>query len=189
MNLFEAGLSVETVTQEIMKHLRIINISSEEVQHLDSKLEQKTTMPDGWIFGRGGARYSEEILKYRQCRRVAVVLRGHWEEGTGIHSRIFVLVNERFIIDGESVNGNGHKEHVVPLCLIRDECLKLYDERHSVETVTQAIMKHLSIVLISPKEQEHIDFTLKLKNKMPKGWIFGKDEILARLIEGGIKLK
>jgi len=134
--------------------------------------------------------YSKEILKYRQCRRAAVVLHGHWEEKTGVHSRIFEsLVADWLVEDGESVKGKDYREHIVPCSLMRDECIKLFDAGYSVEGVTHEIMKHLRIVRIHSDEAKYIDHELGLKTRMPDGWTFGKDDPLARLRAGNIILK
>ena len=133
--------------------------------------------------------YSKEELKYRQCKRVAVVLHGHWEEGTGAHSRLFeTLVADCYVMDGESIKGNDRREHVVPCALIRDECFKMYDQGYSIEAVTREILRHLRIVKISSEEANHIDKKLGLKTTMPDDWVFGQGDPLDRLHKGGVVL-
>jgi hypothetical protein len=52
--------------------------------------------------------YSEEIIKYRQCRRVAVVLRGHWEDNEGAHSGIFDMVTPMLVKNTRLLNNKKH---------------------------------------------------------------------------------
>ena len=133
--------------------------------------------------------FTQEEMKLRAIRRIAEVIYGQWEEGRGMHSRIFeVLVPDEFITKGSSVKGDGYREHVVPCSLIRNYAIKMYDEGDSVEDVAAMIEKHLRIVRISASEARYIDQVLGLKETMPKGWEFGKGDPLARLFAGDIVL-
>lgn len=134
-------------------------------------------------------KYTKEDIKRRAIRRVATVILEQYEEGSGTHSRIFeVLVSDYLVIDGESIDGNNYREHVVPCCLIRDEARRMYQSGASIDDVVQMIHDNLRIVLISKKEANYIDKTLGLKDTMPDGWEFGTGDPLARLWAGDVKL-
>lgn len=131
--------------------------------------------------------FTAEELKKRAFLRAAHVLYGHWEEGTGAHSRLFeTLIPEGGLLLGTSVEGPGWREHVVPCAVIRDRCLQLFDDGKSIEDVAAYIEAHLKIVVISREERDRLDFKLGLKSTMPIGWEDG--DIMARLKAAGIQL-
>ncbi len=132
--------------------------------------------------------FTAEELRKRAFLRAAQVLYGHWEEGTGAHSRLFeTLIPESGLLLGTSVEGSGWREHVVPCAVIRDRCLQLFDQGKSVEDVAAYIETHLKIVIISREERARLDFQLGLKSTMPTGWEDG--DIMARLRAAGIELR
>ncbi len=73
----------------------------------------------------------------------------------------------------------------MPLALIRDQVKKMFEEKKNVEDVAGILQRYFRVVEISKEEQHKIDFTLKLKTRMPDGWKWG-DGPDARLTEAGI---
>jgi hypothetical protein len=133
-------------------------------------------------------KFSTEEMKKRAIRRAAEVIHGQWEEGRGVHSRIFeVLVPDEFVIHGQSAKNGTYREHAVPCSLIRNYANEMYDNGSSVIEVADMIEKHLHIVMITHEEAKYIDNALGLKEVMPDGWTFG-DDPLARLHAGGVVL-
>jgi hypothetical protein len=133
--------------------------------------------------------FTKEEMKQRAIRRVAEVIHGQWEEGRGVHSRIFeVLVPDEFVIDGISKKGGNYREHVVPCALIRNHANKMFHLGSSVDEVEAMINSNLRIVKISIEEAKYIDNILGLKEVMPEGWEFGEGDPLARLQIGGVEI-
>ena len=129
---------------------------------------------------------ADEQWKELMCNRIAAIIHEHFQFKKGIHSRLFeVLIPDALVTDGESLRGNQYREHAVPLCLIRDECLKMFANGASVEAVADSIEKHVSIIRIAFHEAKELNMTLK--NTMPEGWIYNRDDIYARLDKVGIK--
>lgn len=58
----------------------------------------------------------------------------------------------------------------------------MYDLGATTDEVAAAIDRHLRIVLISNTEAYRLDHQLGLKTSMPLGWVFGKDDPMARLM-------
>ena len=68
--------------------------------------------------------FTEEDKRQEAFLRISNVLYSHWRisnqqekesEQCGGHSRLFeVLIPDEYITVGESINGRGHREHVVP---------------------------------------------------------------------------
>lgn len=115
------------------------------------------------------------------------MIHGQWEEGWGVHSRIFeVIVPDAFVTKGQSSKGGGYREHAVPCSLIRNHANTMFDQGASIDEVADMISKHLRIVIITPEEAKHIDHELGLKEVMPEGWEFGVGDPLARLHAGGV---
>src|ERR1700730_11011361 len=112
--------------------------------------------------------YSIAELRKRACRRMAEVLKGHLEEGTGAHSRLFErLVDEGYIVAGKSVEavatGDKCREDVVPLAVIRDRCAEHFRRGETLDQVADFIETHLKVVFISRQERRRLDFTFALK--------------------------
>lgn len=133
------------------------------------------------------AKFTKEELKTRSCRRIAEVIHGHVQEGSGIHSRLFeVLIPDEYAIVGESQKGKTYREHVVPCCIIRDACIQMFKDQATIEAVSAAIEKHVAIVLITKEEAKILDNERGWKNCMPPGWTFNEGSIFARLEEAGL---
>lgn len=104
-------------------------------------------------------------------------------------------VDELTVI-GESVRGaveKNHREHVVPVSLIRDEAIKLAEQGASERVIADFIRHHLYVVLIAKEEAMLLDTSvdeggLSLKTSMPDGWVVGCDP-LERLKEAGIPVR
>jgi hypothetical protein len=82
---------------------------------------------------------------------------------------------------GRSVKGGGYREHIFPPVVIRDGCLNMLEAGATIIDLQHAIIAHLSIVEITREEAQFLDFELKLKTSMPRGWRFGVDSPLARI--------
>jgi len=133
--------------------------------------------------------YSQQQLKERALRRVAVVLQEHAEEGRYPHSRIFdTLVPDAWVVEGTSTNGGGWREHVVPCSYLASACVQKFQGGGTVEQVTELLDRYLKIVHITLEERQHLDFELKLRNRMPDGWRFGVDDAFARLRAANIHI-
>lgn len=120
--------------------------------------------------------------------RLAQLIFDHWEEGSGMDTRLFAepLIHNTMVTVGKSARGDSYCEHIVPRALIRDECMKMYENGASVEEVKDQLMAHLCIAFISPDEADQLNEAHK--TTMPDGWVFGKSDPLERLKIAGIKL-
>ncbi len=106
-----------------------------------------------------------------------------------IHTRILeILISDSFVTLGESVNGKGHREHIVPLVMIIDESIKMFNKNYLTEDVAQMIENNLIIIHITKDEQKYLDFELGYKKTMPEEWKFG-DDPYARLKKALIEIK
>ena len=128
-------------------------------------------------------RFSVRELFRRRANLLAELLRDHWEENSGFDTRFFErpFIHDHMVWRGRSVNGGGYREHIVPRVVIRDGCLAMLNAGASTDEVQNAIIAHLGIVEITPKEAYHLDYELKLKIRMPAGWRFGIDDPFARI--------
>ncbi|WP_236711382.1 hypothetical protein [Novosphingobium barchaimii] len=113
-----------------------------------------------------------------------------WEENWR-HSRLLdePLIPNHIIMVGRSRAAAEHREHVVPLALIRDQCEKMFSLGANVAAVAKLLERHLKIVMISRAERLRLDFDLGLKVSMPKGWSFDDENAdpFARLKAAGIE--
>jgi len=133
--------------------------------------------------------YSREELKTRAFRRAALALHGHWEEGSGAHTRLFeTLVPDEFVIWGTSVRGGKYREHAVPCSVLRDRCFEMFRAGACIDDVAKFIGDHLKIVLITTEEAEQLNVHMKLKNTMPPDWTPGGD-VFARFTAAGITIQ
>lgn len=125
---------------------------------------------------------SVEVLA-RRAKRLAELLVDHWEEGSGFDTRLFEspFVHDNLVMRGRSVKGGGYREHIVPRVVIRDGCLTMLEAGATVTDLQHAIIVHLGIVEITREEAKFLDFELKLRTTMPRGWRFGIDSPLARI--------
>lgn len=128
----------------------------------------------------------------RASVRVAIVMRGMWEEKSSSDTRLLLppLIPDEFVTVGVSLEGSEHSEHVVPRKVICDECHKLIENGATNEEVAAFIRKHLKIVRISKEEQRRLDKSVhfNLRQKMPIGWGIG-DDVYDRLKAAGITFK
>lgn len=133
--------------------------------------------------------FSEEELKYRACRRVAVILFEQWEEFGGGDTRLFDwLIDDKFTYVGSSINGNEYREHLVPRALLRDICIQLFNAGKSIDDATQIIINNLKIARITTAEAKKIDNEIGLRTTMPDGWHHENGDFMARLNAAGIIL-
>lgn len=134
--------------------------------------------------------FTPEEKKERRMRRLAQIIFDHWEEGSGMDTRFFEnpLIHDSMVSKGQSVKGGSYREHVVPRALIRDECLKMFNNGATIDEVKEKLMTYLWIVKITEEEANHLDHIVKHKMTMPDGWVFGEGDPLARLKNAGIEL-
>lgn len=134
--------------------------------------------------------FSEEEVWTRSLQRIALVLHGYWEEGRGAHTRLFdTLIPDHLITIGESVNGKGHREHIVPCVYIRNLANQMFTDNLSVDDVSSMLERLLKIAHITKEEAKHLDHHCKLKTNMPEGWESMTGSVTARLTVAGIQLK
>jgi len=135
--------------------------------------------------------FTEADKKREAFSRIANVLYSHWRVSNpgekvslqcGGHTRLFdVLIPDAYITVGESVNGKGHREHVVPCALIRSESYGMFNDGYLIEDIAKMIEQNLKIVHITKEERHKLDVELALKITMPEGWSFEQNRPFARL--------
>ncbi len=133
--------------------------------------------------------YSKEQIRKRRMLRLAQLIYDHWEEGSGMDTRIFQvpLINDGLVLWGRSLSGGTYREHAVPRVLIRDGCLKMFDEEADVEEVKELLLQYLWIVHITEEEAARLNAAHKMS--MPEGWAFGEGDPFARFKAVGIELE
>lgn len=133
--------------------------------------------------------FTEEELHRRAALRVAMHIRGLWEEKGSSDTRLLeaLLIPDRFTLAGRSVAapGHGRREHVVPRKVIVDECHCMLVRGDDDARIAAFILEHVKIVIISEEERLHLDRTLGIRQRMPDGWRPGGD-VYARLKAAGI---
>ena len=136
--------------------------------------------------------YSKQQLLERNALRLAMVLRGIYEETGGSDTRLLtgLLIPDELVEVGRSLAGADHREHVVPRKVIWTECKRLFDAEAPDEEVARFLADHIKVVRISRAEQLHLDSATgaNLKQGMPKGWKVG-DDVFARLVAAGIQFE
>ena len=65
----------------------------------------------------------------------------------------------------------------------------MFEAGASTEDAGRLIRKYLKIILITKAERKRLDSAdqLNLKQRMPEGWMFGRDSPYARLNAAGIE--
>jgi hypothetical protein len=73
--------------------------------------------------------YTKPQLVERNALRLAMVLRGIYEETGGSDTRLLtgVLIPDELVEVGRSLAGTDHREHVVPRKVIWTECQRFFD--------------------------------------------------------------
>ncbi len=142
--------------------------------------------------------FSKKEKKNEAYLRTANALYSHWRISNleekeslqcGGHSRLFeTLIPDSYTTRGESLNGKGHREHVVPCALIRCHSYSMFNDGHLIEDVAKMIEDNLIIIHITREEQNRIDVELGYKHTMPENWEFGKN-VYERLDKADIKFK
>ena len=136
--------------------------------------------------------YTNEERLERACRRVAMHIRGLWEEKGSSDTRLLEspLLPDELVVAGQSraYRGTGRREHVVPRLVVVRECLRMLEAGHDDEALAAFIRHHVKIVLLTAEESARLDRKehLGLRQAMPPGWTFG-DDIFARLDAAGIE--
>jgi hypothetical protein len=135
--------------------------------------------------------YTKEERLERACLRVAMHIRGLWEEKGSSDTRLLegLFLPDEFTVVGNShkYNGSGRREHVIPRLVIVKECHAMLERGDSDQSIARFVRDHVKIVRITKEEQEHLDQSkqLALRQAMPQGWTFG-DDPYARLVAAGI---
>ena len=142
--------------------------------------------------------FTEEEKINESFLRTAQVLHSHWKVSNpeekellqcGGHSRLFeILIPDKYIVKGESLSGKGHREHIVPCALIRNQSYKMFNNGYLIDDVAKMLHNNLIIVYITTEEQKKLDVELGLKTVMPSGWKFG-DTPFKRLEQANIKYR
>lgn len=140
--------------------------------------------------------FTPEQLRMRAFERAASVLKHFWDEQKNdvkqkarVSTRIFDhLISVDHIRIGKSIRGGGHREHLVPCVKLRDRAFEMFWTNKTEKDVAEMLERFLRVADIHPSEAHHIDYELKLKQKMPEGWNFETGSVMARLEACGIKL-
>ena len=134
--------------------------------------------------------FTDKEISQRVFARAAWVMHQSWKENWR-HSRLLdePLIPNHIIMAGRSRAASEHREHVVPLALIRDQCEKMFSQGKDVSAVTKLLERHLKIVMLFKAERLRLDFDLGLKVSMPEGWPFEDENAdpFARLKAAGIE--
>jgi len=126
--------------------------------------------------------FTYEEKKERAFLRVTRVIYDLWEEDSGVHTRILDwLIDDELTTIGTSINGGGHREHLVPCLAIIMKCKEMFNSGDSVESVAAMIKRNLKIAHITKKEARVIDVDLKYKSTMPPNWSFTTGDVKERL--------
>lgn len=135
--------------------------------------------------------FSDAELLERASLRVAMFMRGMWEEKGSSDSRLLFdpWMPDRLTTMGRShaCTGKIYREHVVPRVLIAREVHKMFGDGRSDADVARYIRDHVKIVEITKEEADRLDRAnqTNLKTRMPDGWAAGGD-VYARLAAAGI---
>jgi hypothetical protein len=138
--------------------------------------------------------FDDAELLDRACLRVAMLIRGMWEEKGSSDTRLLEepLLPDRLTIVGRSralKPGEGYRrEHVVPRLVILKECHQRLSGGASDAEIAAYIRDHIRIVLITNDECRRLDRRdeLGLRQVMPPDWQSGGDPF-ARLEAAGIE--
>ena len=127
----------------------------------------------------------------RACMRIAMHIRGLWEETGRSDTRLLegLFLPDAFTVIGHSHNftGKGRREHVVPRLFVIEKCIEMLDLGQDDKAIAEFIREHVKIIMISDEEQVRLDSrTTGLRQKMPKDWQPGGD-IYARLKEVNVE--
>ena len=130
--------------------------------------------------------YSREDRLERACLRVAMHIRGLYEEKGSSDTRLLegLFLPDELVLAGRSraYTGKGRREHVVPRLVIIKECHDMLERGETDEAVAVFIREHVKIVMISDEECSRLDRSaqLGLRQTMPNGWKVG-DDVFERL--------
>jgi len=144
-------------------------------------------------------RFTRAERHQRACARVAMLIRGLWEEKGSSDTRLLEepLLSDAFTVVGrsEAFTGRGRREHVVPRLVVIQHCHALLEGekragRSPAETdklMAEFIQQTVKIVLISPEEARRLDSAAGhgWRQQMPPGWAIG-DDVFHRLHAAGI---
>ena len=144
--------------------------------------------------------YTREERLARASLRVAMVIRGMWEEKGSSDTRLLeepMLPDELTVVGkSKAFTGRGRREHVIPRLVVIKHCHEML-EREAQEKRTAAdtdaemakfIREHVKIVLITSEEASRLDSKDQLgwRQKMPDDWMVGHN-IFHRLEAAGIE--
>jgi hypothetical protein len=136
--------------------------------------------------------FSDSELLERACLRVAMFMRGMWEEKGSSDSRLLFdpWIPDKLVIAGRSraCVGEVYREHVVPRVHIANEVHRMFAAGCTDQQAAFYIREHVKIVEITKAEAARLDgkSNSNVKTKMPDGWQPGGD-IYARLKFAGIE--
>lgn len=138
--------------------------------------------------------FTDEELRRRAFKRVALMLFSFWEEqrdnqprSAAVHSRLFdTLVYNEYIKLNDKAPDRQYPEHVVPCAYIRNHAFKMFWENKSPDDVAAMIGRVLRIAYIRPEDAKRLDAVHK--STMPDGWNPECDSILRRFEDEGITI-
>jgi hypothetical protein len=138
--------------------------------------------------------YSDSERLERACLRVAMHIRGLWEEKGSSDTRLLeaLLIPDELTVVGRSValagsTEKGRREHVVPRRVIVQKCHEMLKAKRGDQDLAAIIRDYTKIVWITEAERQQLDRVEYhgLRQSMPAGWDFDGDPF-RRLKEANI---
>lgn len=111
--------------------------------------------------------------------------------GNGLFDEIDSLITIGYSVaarEQETLGNSIYREHIVPCDLIITKAVEMVKAGSTDEEIARMIYENLFIVILTPEQAAHLDYTLGLKTTMPAGWKFG-DSPLARINHAGFALE
>jgi hypothetical protein len=96
---------------------------------------------------------------------------------TFIHPDLLPKLKSLHLLQGTEI----HNEHIVPCAFLRNKALELLIHGIPPEDVAQWIEPYYQVAVISKEDSDALDGPMKLRDKMPEGWLFGKGCTYERL--------
>ena len=118
-------------------------------------------------------------------------MRGLWEEKGSSDTRLLesLFLPDEYTIVGRSIASpvGGRREHVIPRLVLAKECHLMLDRGATDEELAAFLRANVKIVIVSEEERRRMDdrTQLRLRQRMPDGWLFG-DDPFARLAAADI---
>lgn len=111
----------------------------------------------------GTGEFSDAEILERACLRVAMFMRGMWEEKGSSDTRLLLdpWIPDRLTVVGRSrgCTGKVYREHVVPRVHIANEVHRMFADGSDDRAVASYIRDHLKIIEISKEEANLLDLS------------------------------